>query len=101
MMPQTIEDRLAGLERVARELTANNGIAKENFASLRNAFDVDLPAAFKGQDECTRAGFIQVDKAIAVLREHAEGLHKLIDLFDGRLTRLEVLLETRQVGTVN
>jgi hypothetical protein len=101
-MPEpTIEERIAELERVARELTSNNAIAKENFASLRNAFDVDLPAAFKGQDDATRSAIVALDGAIATLRKHAEGFHQLLDLLDGRLTRLEVLLESRQAGTVN
>ena len=100
-MMQDIEARIAELERVARELTDNNTIAKENFASLRRAFDVDLPAAFKGQDDATRSALVAVDTAIGTLRTHAEGFHKLLDLFDARLTRLEALMGSRKAGTIN
>jgi hypothetical protein len=100
-MTATIEERIAELERVARELTDNNTIAKENFAALRDAFNVDLPDKFRAQDDATRSAIVELDKAIGTLRTHAEGFHKLLDLFDGRLTRLELLLASRKDGIMN
>ena len=79
----------------------SNTIAKENFAALSDAFNVDLPAKFRDQDEAARSAIVALDGAIGTLRKHAEGFHKLLDLFDGRLTRLELLLASRKDGIMN
>jgi hypothetical protein len=82
-------------------LTTNNVIVKENFAALRDAFNVDLPAKLKGQDDATRAAIVQMDSAIATLHEHCTGLHALIDSLAVRMERLEALMGSRKAGTVN
>jgi hypothetical protein len=90
----SLEKRIAVLEQ-------DNAATQKNFTLLQDAFNRDLPNAFKAQDEATRTAIVALDGSIATLRKHAEGFHQLLDLLDGRLTRLEILLGSRKDGTIN
>lgn len=90
----TLEEKIAVLEK-------DNLATQMNFGLLQDAFNTDLPGVLKERDDATREAIVGLDKAIGTLRKHAEGFHELLDLLDGRLTRLELLLASRQAGTVN